>query len=91
MIQTTAQRAARTTTVCPRDRRQFLIGRYAWRSASVRGVKTFLTLSLAGLLVAGFAVGTFVEGTDDPKRQGLLLGFGLWLTLVGYVLRDDAP
>jgi|APDOM4702015248_1054824.scaffolds.fasta_scaffold492908_2 hypothetical protein len=54
-------------------------------------MKTFLTLSLAGLLLAGFAVGTFVEGTDDPKRQGLLLGFGVWLAVIGYVLRDDAP
>jgi hypothetical protein len=60
-------------------------------SDSVVKVKTFLTLSLVGLLLAGFALGTFVEGTDDPKRQGLLLGFGLWLAVVGYVLRDDAP
>jgi hypothetical protein len=54
-------------------------------------VKTFLTLSLVGLLLAGFAVGTFIEGTDDPKRQGILLGFGLWLALVGYALRHDTP
>ncbi len=48
-------------------------------------MKVFLTLSLVGLLLAGAALGTLIDGTDQPVRQGLLLGFGLWLTLVGVV------
>lgn len=48
-----------------------------------------MTLSLIGLLTAGFALGTLLEGTDNPIRQCLLLGFGLWLTLVGNSFRDD--
>jgi hypothetical protein len=54
-------------------------------------VKTYLTLTLIGLLVAGFAVGALVDPSGDPTQDGLLLGFGLWLTGVGVVLRNDAP
>jgi hypothetical protein len=54
-------------------------------------VKTFLTLSLVGLLLAGFAVGAIVDPGGDPTQDGLLLGFGLWLAVVGIVLRNDAP
>jgi hypothetical protein len=46
-------------------------------------VKVFLTLSLVGLLLAGAMLGTLLDGTDEPVRQGLLLGLGLWLTAVG--------
>ena len=46
-------------------------------------MKPFLTLTLIGLLVAVFALGTLIEGSDEPVRQGTLLGFGLWLTIVG--------
>jgi len=54
-------------------------------------VKLFLTLTFVGLLVAGAAVGTLVEGTDAPVRQGLLLGFGVWLAVVGAALRHRDP
>jgi hypothetical protein len=46
-------------------------------------VKVFLTLSLVGLPLAGAMLGTLLDGTDEPVRQGLLLGLGLWLTAVG--------
>ena len=46
-------------------------------------IKAFLTLSLAGCLLAGTMVGSLVDGTDAPLRQGALLGFGLWLVGVG--------
>jgi hypothetical protein len=49
-------------------------------------LKVFLTLSLAGLLLAGAALGTLIEGTDHPVRQGLLFGGGIWLLVVGFVL-----
>lgn len=53
-------------------------------------MKAFLTLSFVGFLVAGFALGTLVDGTDEPVRQGLLLGFGVWLAGVAFaLLRDD--
>jgi hypothetical protein len=53
-------------------------------------MKTFLTVTLVGLLLAGFALGTLVEGSDEPVRQGTLLGFGVWLTVVGIRLYRDA-
>ena len=48
-------------------------------------MKTSLTLSLVGTLLAGGMIGTFVEGTSEPVRQGVLLGFGVWLALVGFL------
>ena len=45
--------------------------------------KVYLTLTLGGTLLAGAMVGSFVEGTDEPIRQGFLLGLGVWLVLVG--------
>lgn len=48
-------------------------------------MKTFLTLTLAGMLLAGVMLGTLIEGTDAPIRQSALLGVGLWLTIVGIV------
>lgn len=52
--------------------------------------KIYLTLTLGGTLLAGAMVGSFVEGTDEPIRQGLLLGLGVWLVLVGIAfLRAD--
>jgi hypothetical protein len=52
-------------------------------------MKAFLTLSLAGLLLAGAALGTLIHGTDEPVRQGLLFGGGIWLLVVGFVLLWD--
>jgi hypothetical protein len=46
-------------------------------------------LSLAGLLLAGAALGTLIHGTDEPVRQGLLFGGGIWLLVVGFVLLWD--
>ena len=46
-------------------------------------MKTFLTFTFVGLLLAGFSLGTLVEGSDEPARQGALLGFGVWLAVVG--------
>lgn len=54
-------------------------------------MKTFLTLTLVGLLLAGFAVGAIVDPGGDPTQDGLVLGVGLWLTGVGIALRDVAP
>ncbi|HEY6533761.1 MAG TPA: hypothetical protein VIY72_15750 [Acidimicrobiales bacterium] len=54
-------------------------------------MKVFLTLSLAGLLLAGAMLGTLIDGTDEPVRQGLLLGLGLWLTAVGVLFLRDEP
>lgn len=52
--------------------------------------KVFLTLSFVGLLLSGAMVGSLVEGTDEPIRQGALLGVGVWLTLVGASLLRDS-
>jgi hypothetical protein len=54
-------------------------------------VKVFLTLSLVGLLLAGAMLGTLLDGTDEPVRQGLLLGLGLWLTAVGTLFLREQP
>lgn len=54
-------------------------------------MKVFLTLSLVGLLLARAMFGTLLDGTDEPVRQGLLLGLGLWLTAVGVVFLRDEP
>jgi hypothetical protein len=54
-------------------------------------VKVFLTLSLVGLLLAGAMLGTLLDGTDEPVRQGLLLGLGLWLTAVGALFLREQP
>ena len=43
-------------------------------------MKTFLTLTLAGMLLAGVMLGTLIEGTDAPIRQSALLGVGLWFS-----------
>ena len=51
----------------------------------MNGVKEFLTLTFFGMLLAGFCLGTLIEGTDAPTRQATLLGAGLWVTLVGVV------
>lgn len=48
-------------------------------------MKTFLTITFAGMLLAGFMLGTLIEGTDEPIRQSVLLGAGVWLTIVGIV------
>lgn len=48
-------------------------------------MKTFLTLTFVGTLLAGFMLGTLIEGTDEPIRQSVLLGLGVWLTIVGIV------
>ncbi len=51
----------------------------------MRSMKTSLTLSLAGTLLAGGMIGSFVEGTSAPVRQGVLLGFGVWLATLGFL------
>jgi hypothetical protein len=48
-------------------------------------MKTSLTLSLAGTLLAGGMIGTFIEGASEPVRQGVLLGFGVWLAILGFL------
>ena len=48
-------------------------------------MKPFLTFTFAGMLLAGFMLGTLIEGTDEPIRQSVLLGGGIWLTIVGIV------
>jgi hypothetical protein len=48
-------------------------------------MKTMLTLSLVGMLLAGAMIGTFVEGTSEPVRQGLRLGVGVWLATFGFI------
>jgi hypothetical protein len=51
----------------------------------MRWMKTSLTLSLGGTLVAGGMIGSFIEGTSEPVRQGVLLGFGVWLATLGFL------
>jgi hypothetical protein len=48
-------------------------------------------MRLVGLLLAGAMLGTLIDGTDEPVRQGLLLGLGLWLTAVGALFLRDQP
>ena len=48
-------------------------------------MKTFLTVTFVGMLLAGFMLGTLIEGTDQPIRQSVLLSAGVWLTIVGIV------
>ena len=57
-------------------------------------MKTMLTLSLAGTLLLGAMIGSLVEGTSEPVRQGLVLGLGAWLAVFGFMgvwlrLRSD--
>ena len=48
-------------------------------------MKTFLTLTFVGTLLAAYKLGTLIEGTEEPIRQSVLLGVGVWLTIVGVV------
>lgn len=48
-------------------------------------MKTFLTLSLAGMLLTGAMIGTLVDGTDEPIRQWVLLSLGARTTTVAFV------
>ena len=46
----------------------------------------FTVLSLVGLLVAGASLASLIRGTGSPLTEGLLLGGGLWLTLIALVV-----
>jgi hypothetical protein len=54
-------------------------------------MKVFLTLTCAGMLLAGLGFGTLIEGTDEPVRQTVLFAMGIWLTLVGIVRFGKEP
>jgi hypothetical protein len=48
-------------------------------------MKMMLTVSLIGTILVGAMIGTFVEGTSEPVRQGVLLGIGVWLAIFGFI------
>ncbi len=54
-------------------------------------MKTFLSLSLIGFLVAGGGVGALVDPSGEPVQDGLLIGLGLWIVGIGIALRHEAP